>query len=98
MESARQRKGQPALDFLKLDIIAQTDDSDTLRRSEYLELGVGALACYRQSILLPRLPKTRSGKILRKTLKQILNHEPVQTPPTIEDPAAIDDVYTALAS
>jgi propionyl-CoA synthetase len=41
------------------------------------------------------LPKTRSGKILRATLRKIANGERVETPPTIEDPAVLDE-YRSL--
>lgn len=67
-----------------------------LELTQLVRKEIGALACYKESYLLNRLPKTRSGKILRKTIKQILASEQVQIPPTIEDPAAIDDIRTAI--
>jgi propionyl-CoA synthetase len=45
---------------------------------------------------VPRLPKTRSGKILRGTMKKIADHEPWTMPATIEDPKALDEVGEAL--
>ena len=44
----------------------------------------------------PRLPKTRSGKILRGTMKKIADHDPWTTPATIDDPAALDEISAAL--
>jgi propionyl-CoA synthetase len=42
------------------------------------------------------LPKTRSGKILRATIRRIADGETPAAPPTIEDPAALDEVAQAL--
>lgn len=53
---------------------------------------IGPLACYNDTYLVPRLPKTRSGKILRKTIKQIINGEQYTVPPTIDDPSSIDEI------
>jgi len=58
---------------------------------------IGPLACYKSTYVLPRLPKTRSGKILRKTIKQILNQEEVAVPPTIEDASSLDEITAALS-
>jgi propionyl-CoA synthetase len=43
-----------------------------------------------------RLPKTRSGKILRGTIKKIADHEPWTMPATIEDPKVLDEIGEAL--
>ncbi|MCH8083249.1 MAG: hypothetical protein IH885_03335, partial [Myxococcales bacterium] len=43
-----------------------------------------------------RLPKTRSGKILRGTMRKIADSETYRTPPTIEDPSSLDEIRTAL--
>jgi len=45
-----------------------------------------------------RLPKTRSGKILRGTMKKIADGEPWQMPATIDDPVILDEIGTALKS
>ncbi|MGC4933735.1 propionyl-CoA synthetase [Gordonia sp. DT30] len=55
--------------------------------------GIGAVATFRDVTVVPGLPKTRSGKILRKTMRQIADHEEYAVPSTIEDA----DVLTALA-
>ena len=45
---------------------------------------------------MPRLPKTRSGKILRGTIKKIADQEPWTMPATIEDPKVLDEIKDAL--
>ncbi|UAK39952.1 propionyl-CoA synthetase [Gordonia bronchialis] len=54
---------------------------------------IGAVATFRDVTVVPALPKTRSGKILRKTMRQIADREDYTVPSTIEDP----DVLSALA-
>ncbi|MFZ5747471.1 MAG: AMP-binding protein [Pseudomonadota bacterium] len=56
---------------------------------------LGPVAALKDVHLVRALPKTRSGKILRATLRRIANGEKVETPPTIEDPAVLDE-YRAL--
>ena len=58
---------------------------------------VGPVACFRQVMVLARLPKTRSGKVLRASMRKLANGQPCPTPPTIDDPAALDEVREALA-
>ncbi|BDW81493.1 propionyl-CoA synthetase [Erythrobacter sp. Dej080120_24] len=57
---------------------------------------VGPVAAFKISIVVERLPKTRSGKILRKTLRQLAAGKPVQVPPTIDDPAILDEIRAIL--
>jgi propionyl-CoA synthetase len=47
-------------------------------------------------MVVPRLPKTRSGKILRGTMLQIADGETYKTPATIDDPATLDEITQAL--
>lgn len=59
---------------------------------------VGPVAAFRDVTVLDRLPKTRSGKILRKTMRQIVDGEPYSVPATIEDPSVLDaltDLFSA---
>ncbi len=58
---------------------------------------LGPVASFKQAGVVERLPKTRSGKILRGTLRRIAGGEAWRTPPTIEDPAALDEARHALA-
>jgi len=57
---------------------------------------VGPVAAFRDVTILDRLPKTRSGKILRKTIRQIVDGEPYTVPPTIEDPTVLDALKLAV--
>ncbi len=57
---------------------------------------IGAIACFNEAIVVSRLPKTRSGKILRKTLRQIANGEEYQVPSTIDDPAILQEISEIL--
>jgi propionyl-CoA synthetase len=57
---------------------------------------IGPVAAFKLAITVPRLPKTRSGKILRGTMKKIADHEPWTMPATIEDPKVLDEVGEAL--
>jgi propionyl-CoA synthetase len=57
---------------------------------------IGALACFQRSVIVQRLPKTRSGKILRRILRQIASGEDFAVPSTIEDPACLDELKEQL--
>tara|TARA_R110002167_G_scaffold26148_5_gene90134 strand:- start:6095 stop:7984 length:1890 start_codon:yes stop_codon:yes gene_type:complete len=53
---------------------------------------IGAVACFKTAIVVQRLPKTRSGKILRKLLRQIADGEEYSIPSTIDDPASLPEI------
>jgi propionyl-CoA synthetase len=57
---------------------------------------IGALACFKIALVVPRLPKTRSGKILRKLLRQIASGEEFTIPSTIDDPNSIHDIQELM--
>jgi propionyl-CoA synthetase len=57
---------------------------------------IGPVAAFRLVFIVPRLPKTRSGKILRGTIKKMADKEPWNMPATIEDPKALDEIADAL--
>ncbi|MBC6699486.1 AMP-binding protein [Hymenobacter puniceus] len=57
---------------------------------------IGAVACFRQAAVVARLPKTRSGKILRKTLRQLADGEAFTMPSAIDDPAILDEIRAVL--
>ena len=57
---------------------------------------IGPVAAFKMAIVVARLPKTRSGKILRGTMKKIADHDPWSTPATIEDPNALHEIKQAL--
>ena len=53
---------------------------------------IGPVAAFKLAITVPRLPKTRSGKILRGTMKKIADGEAWTMPATIEDPKVLDEI------
>jgi propionyl-CoA synthetase len=59
---------------------------------------IGAVAYFRTALVVKRLPKTRSGKILRKTLRQLADGEAFTVPSTIDDPLILDEIRDRLAA
>jgi propionyl-CoA synthetase len=57
---------------------------------------IGPVAAFREARVVARLPKTRSGKILRQTLRKIADREEYAVPPTIDDPAILDEIKAVL--
>ncbi|RUR51653.1 propionyl-CoA synthetase [Vreelandella populi] len=57
---------------------------------------IGPIACFKQVLVVNRLPKTRSGKILRKLLRNIADGKAFGIPSTIDDPSSLNDVHTAM--
>ena len=57
---------------------------------------IGPVAAFKLAITVARLPKTRSGKILRGTMKKIADGTPWTMPATIDDPASLDEIGSAL--
>ena len=53
---------------------------------------IGAVAAFKKVLLVQRLPKTRSGKILRATLRKLTEEEHVEAPPTIDDPMILEEI------
>jgi propionyl-CoA synthetase len=59
---------------------------------------IGPVAAFKTALVVARLPKTRSGKILRGTMKKIADHDSWAMPATIEDPKALEEITEALAA
>ncbi|KIC50960.1 propionyl-CoA synthetase [Tateyamaria sp. ANG-S1] len=57
---------------------------------------IGPVAAFKQAVVVDRLPKTRSGKILRGTVVKIADNEAYKMPATIDDPAILDEIKDAL--
>jgi len=57
---------------------------------------VGPVAAFKIAIIVKRLPKTRSGKILRGTIRKIADQEEYKMPATIDDPAILDEIKQDL--
>ena len=63
---------------------------------EKVRKDIGAVAALKHCLIVPRLPKTRSGKILRATMRKIAEEKEYVMPSTIEDPLALKDIEIAL--
>ncbi len=59
---------------------------------------IGPVAAFKKAVIIDRLPKTRSGKILRGTMRKIADSEEYRVPATIEDPLVLDEVRAAMRS
>jgi propionyl-CoA synthetase len=57
---------------------------------------IGPVAAFKSACVVQRLPKTRSGKILRATIRKVADSEPFKTPATIDDPAILDEIKGVL--
>jgi propionyl-CoA synthetase len=57
---------------------------------------IGAITCYKETVVLARLPKTRSGKTLRNTLRKIVNGQEYTVPSTIDDIGVIAEIIETL--
>ncbi len=57
---------------------------------------IGPIACFKEATIVTRLPKTRSGKILRSTMRKIADGEQYPVPSTIDDPSILGEVEDAL--
>ncbi len=92
-------KGQLPLGLICLN--SGTDLRDEQVVSECVQLvrdRVGPVAAFRNAVVVQRLPKTRSGKILRSTMVKIADGEQYKMPPTIDEPAVLDGIARALKS
>ena len=58
---------------------------------------IGPVAAFKTVLVIKRLPKTRSGKILRGTMQKIADREEWAMPATIDDPAILDEIAAALS-
>lgn len=90
-------KGEVPLGFLCLKRGIETSDDQITREVVALVRDrIGPVAAFRTACVVERLPKTRSGKILRATMVKIANGEQVSAPATIDDPAILDEISVAL--
>jgi propionyl-CoA synthetase len=92
-----QLKGQLPIGFIVLK--AGVDRPHEEIAAEVVQLvrdRIGAVAAFKTAVVVDRLPKTRSGKVLRGTMRKIADAERYTTPATIDDPAILDEIGTAL--
>ncbi len=90
-------KGEAPCGFLVLKAGAPRDEAAIEAEAvAMIRERIGPVASFKLAIVVDRLPKTRSGKILRGTMKKIADGDPYAMPATIEDPATLDAIVGAL--
>jgi propionyl-CoA synthetase len=90
-------KGQIPIGLLALKAGVTNDKKDIIAECiKMVRDKVGPVAAFKLAIVVKRLPKTRSGKILRGTVRKIADNEPYKMPATIDDPAILDEIKADL--
>ena len=90
-------KGQVPVGFLVLNAGVSRDSADII--GEVIQMvrdRIGPVASFKTATVVKRLPKTRSGKILRGTIQKIADNTPYNVPATIDDPVILDEMEEAL--
>ena len=86
-------RGQVPVGFVVLKDGAQiSQDKMQEELIAIIRKNIGAVACFKQAGIVKRLPKTRSGKILRKTIRKLASEAEVAVPPTIDDPLILEEI------
>ncbi len=92
-------KGQLPLGFVVLKAGVDRPHGDIAREVvQMVRDQIGPVAAFKTALVVDRLPKTRSGKILRGTMRKIADGEEVSVPATIDDPQILDEIRAAVAS
>ena len=92
-------KGQLPVGFLCLNAGCDRDNADVVKEVVKLVRDkIGPVAAFKLAVVVDRLPKTRSGKILRGTMVSIADGKAYKMPATIDDPAILDEIKVALQS
>lgn len=90
-------KGQAPLGLVVLKAgVNKPNETVTAELVARVREHIGPVAAFREARVVARLPKTRSGKILRQTLRKIADREEYAVPPTIDDPAILDEIKAVL--
>ncbi len=90
-------KGQLPLGLVVLKAGVTRDDAEIVAELvQMMRERIGAVAAFKQACVVARLPKTRSGKVLRGTMRAIADSVEYRVPPTIDDPAILDEITQAL--
>lgn len=90
-------KGQLPLGFLCLNKGVSRDPAQVIKDCvASVRDKIGPVAAFKLAVVVERLPKTRSGKILRATMAKIADGEAFNMPATIDDPAVLDEITEAL--
>jgi propionyl-CoA synthetase len=95
--AADELKGQVPLGLVVLKAGAARDHAEVARELVALvRERIGPVAAFRDARVVARLPKTRSGKILRASIRRLADGEAAPPPPTIDDPAILDEIGAVL--
>ena len=90
-------KGQLPIGLLALKAGVSQDNNEIIKECiSMVREKVGPVAAFKTAIVVKRLPKTRSGKVLRGTVRKIADNEPYKMPATIDDPAILDEIKEDL--
>jgi propionyl-CoA synthetase len=90
-------KGQLPVGFLVLKAgVTRSDDEIVKDVVQMVREQIGAVAAFKTATVVERLPKTRSGKILRGTMQKIADNQEWKMPATIDDPVILDEIKGAL--
>jgi propionyl-CoA synthetase len=90
-------KGQVPLGLVVLKAGVERAELDVVfELVSLVRKNIGPVAVFKQAALVKRLPKTRSGKVLRGTMRRIADGKPYRVPPTIDDPAILDEIGSDL--
>lgn len=90
-------KGEMPLGFVVLKAGVRRDHSEIVSEiKQMVRTQIGAIASLKDVLIVTRLPKTRSGKILRGTMRKIADGQPYTVPSTIDDPATLQEIESAL--
>jgi propionyl-CoA synthetase len=90
-------KGQTPVGFLCLTRgVNRSHDEITRECVKLIRDQIGPVAAFKLAVVVDRLPKTRSGKILRAIMVRIADGQDYKMPATIDDPAILDEIKTAL--
>ena len=97
MGIADKLKGQLPIGLIALKAGVQKDNETICKECiQMVRDKVGPVAAFKTAIVVKRLPKTRSGKILRGTIRKIADKEEYKMPATIDDPAILDEIKQDL--
>ena len=88
--------------------VIRKEDQDALHLSNYdtsklralflaVREKIGPVAAFKDAVIVQRLPKTRSGKVLRATMKQLADGVEYKVPPTIDDPEILGELAISLS-
>jgi len=92
-------KGQLPMGFLVLNSGCDRDEATiTAEAVAKVREDIGPVAAFKNAVVVKRLPKTRSGKILRATMRSIADGTEWKMPATIDDPVILDEITAALGS